>query len=55
MVKKKSRPFGPGFAYFDLVFILLVDHGFPGRAFKIKAEKEEEKVIYAGKRLHEYL
>jgi hypothetical protein len=32
-----------------------VDHGVPGRAFKIKAEKEEEKVINSGKRLHNYL
>jgi hypothetical protein len=31
------------------------DHGVPGRAFKIKAEKEEEKIIYSGKRLHNYL
>jgi hypothetical protein len=35
--------------------ILHFDRGAPGRAFIIKAEKEEEKVIYSRKRLHNYL
>jgi hypothetical protein len=54
-VKTKSRPFGPGFAYFDLILILTSDQGIPGRLFKVKAEKEKEKIIHSGKRLHIYL
>jgi len=46
---------GPGFAYFDLIVLLISDHGIPGRAFKIKAEVEKEKVKYSRKCLHNYL
>jgi hypothetical protein len=53
--KKKSRSFGPGFAYFDFILSLISNRGVPGRACKIKAEKEEEKIINSGKRLHNYL
>jgi hypothetical protein len=40
---------------FDLLTDSNFDHGVPGPAFKIKAKKEEEKVINSGKRLHNYL